>query len=45
MCGQVIYPAAVLNNSSNIEEAQAFMAYLRTPDSMAIFKSVGFSAP
>ena len=44
MCGQVIYPAAVLANSPNIEEAQAFLDFLFTPVAMAVFESVGFSA-
>jgi len=45
MCGQVIYPAAVLSASVNIEAAQAFLDYLSTDDAMAVFESVGFSAP
>ena len=44
MCGQVIYPAAVLNISQNVETAQAFLDFCRTPESTAIFESVGFSA-
>ena len=43
MCGQVIYPAAVLNVSKNPEAAQAFLDYLTGPEAMAIFESVGFS--
>ncbi len=43
MCGQVIYPAAVLNTSSYQTEAQAFLDYLSTDDAMTIFESVGFS--
>lgn len=43
MCGQVIYPAAVMKNSEHQEEAQAFLDYLLTEDSMEIFKNVGFS--
>lgn len=42
-CGQVIYPAAVLNISKNQEEAQAFLDYLTTADCAAVFESVGFS--
>ena len=30
MCGQVIYPAAVLGSSRNTGEAEAFLAYLQT---------------
>ena len=44
MCGQVIYPAAVLNVSQNAETAQAFLDFCRTPEATAIFESVGFSA-
>ncbi|MBR4549897.1 MAG: molybdate ABC transporter substrate-binding protein [Oscillospiraceae bacterium] len=43
MCGQVIYPAAVLNVSANPEAAQAFLDYLSTEEAMAVFESVGFS--
>ena len=43
MCGQVIYPAAVLNISANPEEAQAFLDYLTGPEASAVFESVGFS--
>lgn len=43
MCGQVIYPAAVLNTSKHQTEAQAFLDYLSTDDAMTIFESVGFS--
>ena len=43
MCGQVIYPAAVLNVSKNPEAAQAFLDYLQTPEAMAVFEAVGFA--
>ena len=43
MCGQVIYPAAVLNVSQHPEEAQAFLDYLRGAEASAVFSSVGFS--
>lgn len=43
MCGQVIYPAAVLKTSKNQEAAQAFLDYLLTDDCMKIFEEVGFS--
>ena len=43
MCGQVIYPAAVLNVSANPEAAQAFLDYLSTEEAMAVFEGVGFS--
>ena len=43
MCGQVIYPAAVLKTSENQEAAQAFLDYLSTPEAMAVFEEVGFA--
>lgn len=43
MCGQVIYPAAVLKTSENQEAAQAFLDYLLTDECMTIFEEVGFS--
>lgn len=43
MCGQVVYPAAVLKNSANPEAAKAFLQYLRSDKAMAVFESVGFS--
>ncbi len=44
MCGQVIYPAAVLNVSKNPEAAQAFLDYLTGEEATEVFESVGFSA-
>ncbi|MCC8127156.1 MAG: molybdate ABC transporter substrate-binding protein [Clostridiales bacterium] len=44
MCGQIIYPAAVLNVSASPEAAAAFLSYLTEADAMAVFESVGFSA-
>ena len=43
MCGQVIYPAAVLNISRNQEAAKEFLAYLQTEDAMKVFEAVGFA--
>ena len=43
MCGQVIYPAAVLKTAAHPEEAQAFLDYLQTDECMAVFEEVGFS--
>ncbi|MCR5788846.1 MAG: molybdate ABC transporter substrate-binding protein [Lachnospiraceae bacterium] len=43
MCGQVIYPAAVLKESGHPEEAGAFLDYLMKDDSAAVFESVGFT--
>ena len=45
MCGQVIYPAAVLKDSQNQEEALALLDYLNGDEATAIFESVGFSKP
>ena len=43
MCGQVIYPAAVLNISKNQDEALAFLDYLAGEEAGAIFEAVGFT--
>ena len=43
MCGQVIYPAAVLNNSAQQEAAAAFLAYLQTAEASAEFEKVLFT--
>ena len=43
MCGQVIYPAAVLNISKNQEAAKEFLAYLQTDDAMKVFEGIGFA--
>ena len=43
MCGQVIYPAAVLNVSKAPEAARAFLDYLCGDEAMAVFEAVGFS--
>ena len=43
MCGQVIYPAAVLKTAKNPDAAKAFLDYLTGSEAMAIFESVGFS--
>ena len=43
MCGQVIYPAAVLTCGTEPEAARAFLGYLCTPDALECFKAVGFS--
>ena len=44
MCGQVIYPAAVLNISKNPEAAQAFLDYLTDEEATEVFEAVGFSS-
>ncbi len=43
MCGQVIYPAAVLKNSEHTEAAKEFLEFLQSDASMEIFEEVGFS--
>ena len=43
MCGQVIYPAAVLKESAHPEEAKAFLEYLKGDEAKAVFEAVGFS--
>ena len=43
MCGQVIYPAAVMNVSKNVEAAQAFLEFLTTDAADAVFENVGFT--
>jgi len=43
MCGQVIYPAAVIKNSANAEAAQAFLEYLTGDEADAVFEAVGFT--
>ena len=44
MCGQVIYPAAVLKAAPNAEAAREFLAYLQTDRAATVFEGVGFSA-
>jgi len=43
MCGQVIYPAAVMNVSAHPAAAQAFLDYLTTDAADAVFENVGFT--
>ena len=43
MCGHVIYPAAVMKNSSDVDAAQEFLDYLTTDEAMKVFESVGFA--
>ena len=44
MCGQVIYPAAVLKAAPNAEAAKEFLAYLQTDRAATVFEGVGFVA-
>ncbi len=43
MCGQVIYPAAIMNVSKNPEAAQAFLDYIISDAGDEVFSSVGFT--
>ena len=43
MCGQVIYPAAVLKTAKEPDAALAFLEYLKTPEAAAVFERVGFT--
>ena len=43
MCGQVIYPAAILKATLHQQAAQAFLDYLSGDAAAAVFASVGFS--
>lgn len=43
MCGQVIYPAAVLKNSRNPDAARAFLDYVRSGEGAEVLESVGFT--
>ena len=43
MCGQIIYPAAVLKTARNPDAAKAFLEYLTGDEAMAVFEAVGFS--
>ena len=43
MCGQVIYPAAILNISKNAAAAQAFLDYICSDAGDEVFASVGFT--
>lgn len=43
MCGQVIYPAAVMKNAKHEDAAKAFLEYLQSDAAMKVFENVGFS--
>lgn len=43
MCGQVIYPAAIMNVSKNPKAAKAFLDYLTSDTADAVFEEVGFT--
>ena len=44
MCGQVIYPAAVMKTSEVEVHALEFLDYLTTDEAMAVFERVGFTS-
>ncbi len=43
MCGQVVYPAALINTTKNQQAAQAFLDYLKTDEAAKVFEAVGFT--
>ena len=43
MCGQVVYPAAVMKSGTDPEAARAFLDYLRGEQAAAVFEGIGFS--
>ena len=43
MCGQVIYPAAVMNTTKHEDAARAFLEYLTDGEASAVFEAVGFA--
>ncbi len=43
MCGQVIYPAAVMKDTEHEADARAFLEYLTGPEASAVFQAVGFT--
>lgn len=43
MCKQVIYPAAVLNISKNVEAAENFLSFLKSDQCAPLFEEVGFT--
>jgi molybdate transport system substrate-binding protein len=44
MCGQVIYPAAVMKTGKNPDAAAAFLEYLKTDEALSVFEKVGFAS-
>lgn len=44
MCGQVIYPIAVLEAAPNPDAAQVYLLYLLGEEAAGVFESVGFTA-
>lgn len=44
MCGQVVYPAALIKSGEATEAAKAFLDYLTGEEAAAVFEAVGFTA-
>ena len=44
LAGEIIYPAAVMENGENQEAAKAFLDFLQTDEAMKEFTAVGFKA-
>jgi len=44
MCGQVIYPAAIIKTGKNSGAAAAFLEYLQTDEALAVFEKAGFKS-
>ena len=43
MCGQVVYPAAVMKVSQHPQQAKEFLSYLTSDEGDAVFEGVGFT--
>lgn len=43
-CSPVIYPAALIKDAANPDEASAFLEYLKGPECSAVFEAAGFTA-
>jgi molybdate transport system substrate-binding protein len=43
MCGQVIYPAALMKTGKNPGTAAVFLEYLKTDEALSVFEKVGFA--
>ena len=43
MCGQIIYPAAMLKEAPNPEAAAAFLEFIKSDEASEILESVGFT--
>lgn len=43
MCGQVIYPAAIVKNTAHEQAARDFLGYLTSDEASSVFAAVGFT--